>query len=173
MTYIIFRLLCNLFDLCCINLCKAAKHWDSFLSNCTSVLIGTMVAIDQFLFFKSQDWNVCISPSIHVYSTTTLTAKCLHWLNHYGPFMNQWTMEWSIPTPYCWPGLSNSRAVWYTMSICQSVMLLSSCYQHCVIGRWFCLLFKNLKSQVPVIVLLACTTVFGPYFSRICLSVLQ
>ena len=34
MTYIIFRLLCNLFDLCCINLCKAAKHWDSFLSNC-------------------------------------------------------------------------------------------------------------------------------------------
>ena len=35
MTYIIFRLLCNLFDLCCINLCKAAKHWDSFLSNCS------------------------------------------------------------------------------------------------------------------------------------------
>ena len=35
MTYIIFRVLCNFFDLCCINLCKAAKHWDSFLSDCT------------------------------------------------------------------------------------------------------------------------------------------
>ena len=37
MTYIIFRLLCNLFDLCCINLCKIAKHWDSFLNDCNSV----------------------------------------------------------------------------------------------------------------------------------------
>ena len=35
MTYSIFRLFCNLFNLCCINLCKAAKHWDSFLSDCT------------------------------------------------------------------------------------------------------------------------------------------
>ena len=34
MTYIIFRLICNLFDLCCINLCGTAKHWDSFLSDC-------------------------------------------------------------------------------------------------------------------------------------------
>ena len=36
MTYIIFGLLCNLFDLCCISLYKAAKHWDSFLSDCSS-----------------------------------------------------------------------------------------------------------------------------------------
>ena len=37
MIYIIFRLLCNFFDLCCINLCKAAKHWDSFLSDCNGL----------------------------------------------------------------------------------------------------------------------------------------
>ena len=42
MTYIIFRLLCNLFDLCCINLCKAAKHWDSFLSDC---ILGRIAAV--------------------------------------------------------------------------------------------------------------------------------
>ena len=41
MTYIIFRVLCNFFDLCCINLCKAAKHWDSFLSDCISQPISS------------------------------------------------------------------------------------------------------------------------------------
>ena len=139
----------------------------------TLVLISTMVAIDRFSFFKSQDQKVRISPSNRVYSTTVLTAECLRWLNHYGPSMDQWTMERSIPTPCHRPGLSNSGAVWYTVSICQSVMLSSPRYRHCVTGHWFCLLFKDLKSQVPIIVLLACTAVFGPHFSRICLSILQ
>ena len=42
----------------------------------TSVLIGTMVAIDRFSFFKSQDRKVRISPSNRVYSTTVLSAEC-------------------------------------------------------------------------------------------------
>ena len=42
MTYIIFRLLYNLFDLCCINLCKAAKHWDSFLSDCMCLEVWSL-----------------------------------------------------------------------------------------------------------------------------------
>ena len=55
----------------------------------TSVLIGTMVAIDQFSFFKSQDQNVHISSSNHVYSTIVLTAECSHWLNYYCSSMDQ------------------------------------------------------------------------------------
>ena len=39
MTCIIFRLVCNLFDLCCINLCKTANYWDSFLSDCMRMSI--------------------------------------------------------------------------------------------------------------------------------------
>ena len=52
MTYIIFRLLCNLFDLCCINLYKAAKHWDSFLSDCTSPIRLDLVTV---LWFGCQN----------------------------------------------------------------------------------------------------------------------
>ena len=48
MTYIIFRLLCNLFDLCCINLCKAAKYWDSFLSNCSTCFLSSIPFFQHF-----------------------------------------------------------------------------------------------------------------------------
>ena len=34
MTYFIYRLFDNLFDLIQLNPSKTAKHWDSFLSNC-------------------------------------------------------------------------------------------------------------------------------------------
>jgi hypothetical protein len=39
MTYIIFRLLHNLFDLCQVSLSKTAKHWDSFFTHC---ILGLM-----------------------------------------------------------------------------------------------------------------------------------
>jgi hypothetical protein len=38
MTYIIFRLLHNLFDLCQVSLFKTAKHWDSFFTHCKSII---------------------------------------------------------------------------------------------------------------------------------------
>jgi uncharacterized protein (DUF1919 family) len=37
MTYIISRLLHNLFDLCQVSLSKTAKHWDSFFTHCISL----------------------------------------------------------------------------------------------------------------------------------------
>jgi hypothetical protein len=40
MTYIIFRLLHNLFDLCQVSLSKTAKHWDSFFTHCTSPVLS-------------------------------------------------------------------------------------------------------------------------------------
>ena len=51
MIYIIFRSLYNLFDLCCINLCGTAKHWDSFLSDCiiVSISISTSQSISQHI----------------------------------------------------------------------------------------------------------------------------
>jgi hypothetical protein len=41
MTYIILRLLHNLFDLCQVSLSKTAKHWDSFFTHCSKVQHGT------------------------------------------------------------------------------------------------------------------------------------
>ena len=66
MTDIIFRLLCNLFNLCCINLCKAAKHWDSFLSDC--ITLGELLHIrkqGQTLLHHNMDYTHNIISGLH------------------------------------------------------------------------------------------------------------
>ena len=45
-TYIIYRLLTNFLDLFYFNLCKTAKHWDSFLTHCIYTVKFKSVDID-------------------------------------------------------------------------------------------------------------------------------
>jgi hypothetical protein len=42
---IIFKLSHDLFDLCQVSLCKMAKHWDSFLSDCSPSVLHTLIIV--------------------------------------------------------------------------------------------------------------------------------
>ena len=79
MTYIIFRLLCNFFDLCCINLCKAAKHWDSFLSDCISIQIRA--SPQAHTFFHASCTQVNIQPLELLLWIRTRWASLYRFLN--------------------------------------------------------------------------------------------
>jgi hypothetical protein len=73
MTYIIFRLLYNLFDLCQVSLSKTAKHWDSFFTHYT-VLIKAM----QRAGVRSS-CHVSIEEQLSIFLYTAVTGMtCTH-----------------------------------------------------------------------------------------------
>jgi hypothetical protein len=60
MTYIIFRLLCNLLDLCQASLFKIAKHWDSFFTHCNSSNDTNDADADDVVYEVIDDNNMII-----------------------------------------------------------------------------------------------------------------